>query len=227
MPTLYRLAATFNLSHIAQRLRTTFDPDVWRIHQITVDMRRGGFAALDIEQHLRVPCALGGFAEGVESDDDDMDMRLVRRFGIPDESLPGKINVQTETLLQRFPDRGDLLALCNRISRDERSPRGSALHQFGGLPVPAGGIVDLAGGLERSPLLVRKKRKHFRLLLRILIRIPHERRIADDVVEMPAFRERGLPVRAEGVILADMRIAFERQELERLVKDLLDRKSTV
>ena len=54
----------------------------------------------------------------MESDDDDMDMRLLERIGVPDKGAMREINLQP-LHEKRLPHRRDGFALADGIGRDK------------------------------------------------------------------------------------------------------------
>lgn len=55
-----------------------------------------------------------------------MNFRVVGRLGVPTERTARKLDFNVKTFLQRFPNSGDLLALRDRVRRNERRSRRGA-----------------------------------------------------------------------------------------------------
>ena len=129
-------------------------------------------------------CGCGGLGTSrptaMEPDDDNMDVRFLERLVVPSEGAPCVIDLDA-LREKRLPQNRHPVALANGIRRNERRAASIAgrAHAIRRLLVPAGHVIEVAGVLPSPEQLLDVPRLFVRLVPR-----PHERRIADDVIEM-------------------------------------------
>ena len=74
---------------------------------------------------------LGGLGVAVaQADDDDMDVRRAARLAAPAERPVRERDLQPEAIEQDGPELRDLLALADRIGRDEADPNPASRRVF-------------------------------------------------------------------------------------------------
>lgn len=83
-----------------------------------------------------------------------MDMGFDAGLAIPTESAVSEVNMDTKTVIERFPYACHLFALSDRIGGYECCPNSSSLHQLRSLEIPAGNIVNLASRFIGLAILI-------------------------------------------------------------------------
>lgn len=154
-----------------------------------------------------------------------MNVRFVGRLGVPTERTARELDFNVKAFPQRFPNGGDLLALRDRVRRNERRSRRGApfaleSRQFRGLKIPTGDVIDLSRRLVRLAALVDVNASQVFFLLPRLVRVTDERRIADN--ERKSVRGRQFPpIEPKRVPLDDVRVPLQREKFEFDLQDVL------
>ena len=119
--------------------------------------------------------------------------------------------MNTETVKKRLPYCCYLLALCDRICRNECSTDNRiCLHELCGFPIPCSNIINFTCSFIWFPFFVHIDRKHIFFLLFGLKAIAYKRRIAHDIVEPFGCNDLA-PIGAEGIAFVDVMVGFERK----------------
>ena len=93
----------------AERFRATFDENGRHCREIRVDFFDGLRISVDEQELLLwIRCA-------AEAENDTMNLRFFYGFAVPAECLMCKVDVNAEAFIERLPDDGDELALCDGI----------------------------------------------------------------------------------------------------------------
>lgn len=88
-----------------------------------------------------------------------------------------KVNMDTETLIKRFPNARHLFTLRDRVGRNKSGSDVRILHQLCSFEIPASNIVNFSGSFIRLAFFINVDCKNICFLLFALQRIPHKRRI--------------------------------------------------
>src|SRR3546814_4632172 len=126
----------------------------------------------DLEQAL----VLRGIAGLRQSDNDDMDMRLAARVGTPCKGAVREGNFQPASVEEGRPELRHLLALRDRVGRDEADACGALPDVPTRRDEPGGHVIERAAGLPE-----RGEPPNLRALAFGLVLCADEGRIAEDV----------------------------------------------
>jgi len=77
-----------------------------------------------------------------------VDVGLSARFVVPDEGAVTKVNLDAVLREEVRPEHAHLLALRDRVGRDEGAADRGVLDVLGGLYVPRGHVVEQAVGFD-------------------------------------------------------------------------------
>ena len=117
VPAIGRPVACGHQGNFAQRVFAAFHKDVWRIHQVGVDVLCRYCFTIGQEYPLggsyRSRRSLQG--DSGKTDNHAVDMGLLFGFAIPAEGAVGKVYLQVEPFEQGFPNACHLLSLRDAI----------------------------------------------------------------------------------------------------------------
>ena len=119
----------------------------------------------------------------VQPDDDDVHVRLAARVGAPGEGAVGEGDLETAAVKQKRPELRHLLALRDRVGRDEADPRRSTAGRWLCAPRVITGADEPRSHVVERPAAAAQcgHTAYLRPLLWRLKLGPAERRIAKHV----------------------------------------------
>ena len=188
-----RFVANADSRHeILKMIWSAFDEDIGSVKQIGVDVARDNFF-VTVEDDFGL-----GDGCGTETDDNAVDVRLLSRFAVPTESSVSKVNVH---VVEKWtPERGNRIALTNRVSGDKSGAEIFSPTTVSGFFIPAGNIIEVADVLPAV-----KNRVDVRFLRGVHDSCADEGRVSDDEVWL---RTDILPVELKSVAFENVAVAF-------------------